>query len=151
MLYQLPPGWKLDLGRLEHFLQVLPRGIRHVVEFREPSWYADDVLRLLEAHRVALCLHDMPGSATGRQRVGPFIYVRFHGASGRYDGSYGEDRLDGWAEWLRAQRLSGAEVYAYFNNDVGGHAPRDAVILRRLLVGEQRNEHEDLEEASDEQ
>jgi hypothetical protein len=42
-------------------------------------------------------------------------------------------------------------VYAYFNHDVGGHVPRDAVILRRLLVGEQRNEHEDLEEASDEQ
>lgn len=73
VLYQLPPGWKLDLGRLEHFLQVLPRGIRHVVEFREPSWYADDVLRLLEAHRVALCLHDMPGSSTGRQRVGRSI------------------------------------------------------------------------------
>ena len=150
VLYQLPPGWKLDLGRLEHFLQVLPQGIRHVVEFREPSWYADDVLRLLEAYRVALCLHDMPGSSTGRQRVGPFIYVRFHGASGRYDGSYGEDRLEGWAEWLRAQRLSGAELYAYFNNDVGGHAPRDAVILRRLLVGEGRHEQEDLEEAGDE-
>ena len=135
VLYQLPPGWKLDFARLEHFLQVLPPEIRHVIEFREPSWYADDVLRLLEGHRVALCLHDMPGSASGRQRVGPFVYVRFHGASGRYDGSYGEDRLNGWAEWLAAQRASGADVYAYFTNDVGGHAPRDAVILRRLLDG----------------
>jgi len=24
-------------------------------------------------------------------------------------------------------------VYAYFNNDVGGHAPRDALTLRRAL------------------
>jgi uncharacterized protein YecE (DUF72 family) len=24
-------------------------------------------------------------------------------------------------------------VYAYFNNDVGGHAPRDAMTLRRVL------------------
>jgi uncharacterized protein YecE (DUF72 family) len=135
VLYQLPPGWKLDRGRLEHFLQVLPRGVAHVLEFREPSWYADDVFALLERHGVALCLHDMRGSATGRIRVGPFVYVRFHGASGRYDGSYPEDRLAPWAAWLTEQLAAGIDVFAYFNNDVGGHAPRDAVVLRRLLSG----------------
>ena len=134
VLYQLPPGWKLDLGRLEHFLQVLPRGVRHAVEFREPSWYAESVYALLERQRVALCLHDMPGSATGRLRVGPFVYVRFHGASGRYDGSYREDRLEPWAEWLNGELGKGLDVYAYFNNDVGGHAPRDALTLRGMLL-----------------
>ena len=133
VLYQLPPGWKLDFARLEHFLQALPRGIRHVIEFREPSWYADEVLRLLERRRVALCLHDMPGSATGRERVGPFVYVRFHGATGKYGGSYPDDRLRSWAEWLAAERRTGADVYAYFNNDVGGHAPRNALTLRGFL------------------
>jgi uncharacterized protein YecE (DUF72 family) len=133
VLYQLPPGWKLDKGRLEHFLQALPRGIRHVIEFREPSWYADEALRLLERYRVALCLHDMPGSATGRERVGPFVYVRFHGATGKYGGSYPDDRLQGWAEWLSTERREGTDVYAYFNNDVGGHAPRNAVTLRGFL------------------
>src|SRR4029078_2495972 len=43
VLYQLPPGWKVDRERLEQFLQVLPAGNRHVIEFRDPSWYADDV------------------------------------------------------------------------------------------------------------
>ena len=133
VLYQLPPGWKLDRARLEYFLQVLPRDVRHVMEFREPSWYAEDVLALLASHGVALCLHDMKGSATGRERVGPFVYVRFHGASGTYSGAYPEERLRTWADWLHAQRADGADVYAYFNNDVGGHAPRDAVVLRRLM------------------
>ena len=135
VLYQLPPGWKLDRSRLEHFLQALPRDARHVIEFRDPSWYADEVFELLERHRIALCLHDMRGSATGRSRVGPFVYVRFHGASGRYAGDYPHERLRGWAEWLRAQLAAGADVYAYFNNDVGGHAPRNAVTLRRLVTG----------------
>jgi uncharacterized protein YecE (DUF72 family) len=134
VLYQLPPGWKCDTGRLEHFLQLLPAGVRHVIEFRDPSWYADDVLACLERHGVALCLHDMPGSATGRLRVGPFVYARFHGASGRYDGSYPDDRLDSWADWLRGQADAGVPVYAYFNNDMGGHAPRNALTLRRLLT-----------------
>lgn len=133
VLYQLPPGWKLDRARLEHFLQVLPKGVRHVLEFRESTWYADDVSALLERYGVARCLHDMKGSATGQERVGPFVYVRFHGASGTYSGGYPATRLERWAEWLHAQRCAGCEVYAYFNNDVGGHAPRDAVTLRRLL------------------
>jgi uncharacterized protein YecE (DUF72 family) len=133
VLYQLPPGWKLDRDRLEHFLQVLPRGVRHVMEFRDTSWYADDVAAMLDRYGVALCLHDMRGSATARERIGPFVYVRFHGATGHYNGGYSRERLQSWAEWLRAQCADGNDVYAYFNNDVGGHAPRDAVTLRNLL------------------
>ena len=133
VLYQLPPGWKLDRGRLEHFLQSLPSGVRHVMEFRDPSWYADGVAAMLERYRVALCLHDMRGSATGRERIGPFVYVRFHGATGNYGGGYSAERLRAWAEWLQSERAGGADVFAYFNNDVGGHAPRDAVTLRTFL------------------
>ena len=133
VLYQLPPGWKLDRERLEHFLQVLPDGFRHVLEFRDPTWYSDDVLRMLERYGVALCLHDMPGSATGQERVGPFVYARFHGANGHYNGSYSDTRLRSWASWLLAQQDAGADVYVYFNNDVGGHAPRNALTLRRLM------------------
>jgi len=133
ILYQLPPGWKLDRGRLEHFLQALPERFQHAVEFRDPSWYADDVMRMLERYAVALCLHDMQGSATARTRVGPFVYVRFHGSSGRYGGSYSDTRLREWARWLVAEERAGADVYAYFNNDVGGHAPRNALTLRTLM------------------
>jgi uncharacterized protein YecE (DUF72 family) len=75
----------------------------------------------------------MQGSATGRQRVGPFVYLRFHGASGTYSGSYPDDRLRGWAEWIREQLAGGTDVYAYFNNDVGGHAPRNALTLRGFV------------------
>lgn len=75
----------------------------------------------------------MKGSATGRERVGPFVYVRFHGASGTYTGDYPLDRLTRWAEWLEGQHREKIDVYAYFNNDVGGYAPRNAVTLRRLV------------------
>jgi uncharacterized protein YecE (DUF72 family) len=133
VLYQLPPGWKLDRERLEQFLQALPAGVRHVLEFRDPSWYADDVSAMLDRYAVARCLHDMKGSATGQERVGPFAYVRFHGAAGTYSGGYPARRLEHWGEWLRTQLSTGVEVYAYFNNDVGGHAPCDAVTLRQIV------------------
>ena len=133
VLYQLPPGWTVDVDRFARFVDVLPRGVRHVVEFRDPSWYDPAICRLMEAHGVALCLHDMPGSATGKRGTCPFIYVRFHGAGAKYGGGYSDARLRGWAEWLNARRDEGRDVYAYFNNDIGGHAPRDAVTLRRVL------------------
>jgi uncharacterized protein YecE (DUF72 family) len=108
--------------------------VRHAVEFREPSWYAPEVFTLLAAHGVALCLHDMMGSASGRLRVGPFVYVRFHGVT-KYGGRYGDEELRPWADWLREEHASGRDVFAYFNNDIGGHAPRDAIRLREMVAG----------------
>ena len=134
VLYQLPPGWKLDLERFERFLRALPKGHRHTVEFRETSWYDDRVYALLATHGVALCLHDMQGSATERLVVGPFIYVRFHHGTKKYGGRYADERLDDWADWLAQRSAEGLDVFAYFNNDTGGHAPRDAVRLRERIL-----------------
>jgi uncharacterized protein YecE (DUF72 family) len=133
VLYQLPPGWKVNLERLEAFLALLPRRARHVMEFRDRSWYSDAVFEALDRGAVALCLHDMPGSAPERRSVGPFAYVRFHGYDERYGGRYSDERLEDWAGWLTERTLEGRDVYAYFNNDVGGHAPQDALRLRAML------------------
>jgi uncharacterized protein YecE (DUF72 family) len=133
VLYQLPPNMKVNMERLETFLEALPRTRRHTIEFREPSWYTDEVFDCLTQHQVALCAHDMNASATGKLQVGPFVYVRFHGPQ-KYMGRYPDDVLDGWAAWLADRAREGRPVYAYFNNDVGGHAPRDAVRLRDALA-----------------
>src|SRR5690606_11301428 len=79
ILYQLPPRFRVNLERLESFLKLLPRDVTNVFEFREPSWYTDDVLALLDRHGASFCAHDMPGSASPRVAVGPVAYVRFHG------------------------------------------------------------------------
>jgi uncharacterized protein YecE (DUF72 family) len=133
ILYQLPPRFPINLERLEHFLKALPKRYRHTVEFRDTSWYDDRVYALLRRYRVSLCLHDMEDSSTGAIAVGPFIYVRFHHGTKKYGGRYDEARLDSWAEWLAARHTDGMDVFAYFNNDTGGHAPRDAVRLRQAL------------------
>lgn len=132
VLYQLPPRWSVDLPRLETFVRTLPGTRRHAIEFRDPSWYCDEVFDLLSRHGVALCLHDMAGSATGQISVGPFVYLRFHGPI-RYGGRYDDQTLNSWARWLTAQRETGRPIFTYFNNDTGAHAPRDARRLRALL------------------
>jgi len=141
VLYQLPPRWPLNLERFEIFLRAIAPAARraglktrpcNVVEFRDPSWYDEHVYELLRRYNVALCLHDMQGSASGTLRVGPFVYVRFHGTR-KYGGRYPDARLDEWADWLAQRAAEGLDVFAYFNNDTGGHAPRDAVRLRARI------------------
>jgi uncharacterized protein YecE (DUF72 family) len=133
VLYQLPPRWPVNVERLAAFFRALPRARRHAIEFRDPSWYTPQVFDLLEKHRVALCLHDMEGSASGMLAIGPFVYVRFHGVQ-KYSGRYPDETLKRWADWMADQRKEGRPIYAYFNNDTGGHAPRDAVRLREMLA-----------------
>ena len=140
VLYQLPPSLRLDLARLEHFLKALPRrvaGVRrrlqHVVEFRDVSWYIDETYQLLDRHGVAVCLHDKAGSALRDASTGGSVYVRFHGTSGRYHGSYYDRALDEWAVRLTDDWRAGRTVYAYFNNDPDAVATENAQRLRALI------------------
>lgn len=147
ILYQLPPRWVPDAGRFEAFLAALPKTIdlprgggpmplRHTVEFRDARAYDSPLIALLERYGVSLCLHDMKDSAAPRIAVGPFLYARFHGTA-RYGGRYPDAHLADWAEWMRGVHRAGRDVFVYFNNDIGGHAPRDALRLRALLDGDE--------------
>jgi uncharacterized protein YecE (DUF72 family) len=138
VLYQLPPTLMLDLPRLDRFLRALPRrpsGTRlHVVEFRHPSWYTPETFALLTRRRVALCLHDKLGSTIAEPFAGPFVYVRFHGTSGHYHGSYPHRQLERWAHVLAEQTHAGRRVFAYFNNDPDAVATKNALTLREMIA-----------------
>jgi uncharacterized protein YecE (DUF72 family) len=148
VLYQLPASLHRDPDRLARLLEVLPAQlqlddgtavpIQHVFEFRHPSWYVDDTVVRLAEHGATLCLHDMAGSAIDAAGVGPFTYVRFHGAAGKYHGSYRDDVLAGWARRLAAEWRAGRDVYGYFNNDPDAVATRDARRLRDLILAAAR-------------
>jgi uncharacterized protein YecE (DUF72 family) len=146
VLYQLPSTLSFEPDRLRTFLDALPhttrdaaasptarpargRRIDHVIEFRHPSWYRDDVRRWTRERNVAVCLHDMSGSAFVDPGDQPIVYVRFHGTAGKYRGGYGSRRLERWADRLCACARNGQRVFAYFNNDLGGTAVRDAQTL----------------------
>lgn len=133
VLYQLPPRWSPDPQRLAVFLSAVPRDHPQAVEIRDRRWYRPDVLALLDEAGVALCLHDMAGSASDPRPLGPFAYLRFHGSGERYGGRYPSQRLRAWADRIAEWADSGLTVWAYFNNDIGGHAIRDAARLREMV------------------
>ena len=65
--------------------------------------------------------------------VGPFVYVRFHGRGGSYAGSYPPQALGAWARRVVEWADAGLPAWVYFNNDVGGHALRNALTLKRII------------------
>lgn len=134
VLYQLPPNWRPNHERLATFLSALPRDHAQAIEVRDRRWYGRRLTAALDDAGIALCLHDMAGSATRPERVGPLVYVRFHGSGEKYGGSYPSQRLTAWAGRMSAWAHAGWPVWAYFNNDIGGHAVRDADRLRTMLA-----------------
>jgi uncharacterized protein YecE (DUF72 family) len=132
ILFQLPPTFAADLGVLRGFLEALPARHRWVVEFRHPSWHTPDAYDALGERGVALCI-----PVGGRVRpdlvtTAPFVYTRMHAGQGA-GGGFTTDQLEWWAGRLRALDRAGKDRYVYFNNDPGGHAPRDARTLLDLL------------------
>jgi uncharacterized protein YecE (DUF72 family) len=134
VLFQLPPSLEVDLDRLGAFLELLPPEAVGVFEFRNDSWYREETYSLLEARAGCFCTHDMPGHPSPRRVTGPAAYVRFHGPARRYTGAYADEDLAEWAEWLAGWRRKGKNVFACFNNDIGGHAVNDAKKLRNALA-----------------
>lgn len=135
ILYQLPPDFARDDERLGQFLAGLPGGLKHVVEFRHPSWFTRAVFDLLARHNSGFCVVSMVGMDSPLVATAPTVYVRFHGAGGLYWGSYGEQEMARWAEAIRNLGAGRSEVYAFFNNDAEAQAVDDARALQGLLAG----------------
>ncbi|MEE2522312.1 DUF72 domain-containing protein [Pseudarthrobacter sp. J75] len=135
LLAQLPPDMARDDARLDYFLASLPDWIRTAVEFRHPSWEHEDVYRILEHHRAAYCVMSGAGLPCVLRSTSDFTYVRLHGPDHQhlYGGSYSDADLHWWADRIREWDGAGQDVYAYFNNDGGGNAVRNALTLRGLL------------------
>jgi uncharacterized protein YecE (DUF72 family) len=133
ILFQLQANFHLDLERLEHFVAMLPEGVRFTLEFRHDSWLVPAVFDLLRARRIALCIPDHPKMPKSLEITSDFTYIRMHLPPRRL--GYGRSALEPWAdrisEWKR-QRLN---VFVYFNNDMEGHAIKDARTLISLITG----------------
>lgn len=134
ILFQLPPRWKVNVERLQQFLQALPAHHHYAFEFREPSWNTEKVYETLRRHNAAYCIHELAGFHTPLLVTANFSYVRLHGPGGKYQGCYTKDKLQEWAdrivEWSRDLKA----IYAYFDNDDSGYAARNALELKEMLA-----------------
>jgi len=120
VLVQFPPTRAVDLARLDGLLGAL--GVRAAVEFRDPSWFRDDVYRLLRAHDAALVVTDQEKwPAAPRLELSGTGYYRL-----RRD--YEPAELERWRQELRSECASREELHVYFR-----HEPQAPAWAARML------------------
>lgn len=126
VLFQLPPFQKRDLPLLTEFLRLLPDGHAAAFEFRNETWFSDDVYDALRAAGAALCLSEREDDAPPPLvQTAPWGYVRL-----RLE-SYSGDDLARWAQRLSATAWD--TIYVYFMHEPT--APAYAQALMRLAGG----------------
>ncbi len=134
ILFQLQANFHQDLERLERFLGMLPRDVRFTLEFRHDSWLVPAVFELLRAHRIALCIPDHPKFPKSFEITSDFTYIRMHLPP--HGLGYGRRALEPWEDRVMEWRRRGLDVLVYFNNDMEGHAVKDAKTLLSLVTAE---------------
>jgi uncharacterized protein YecE (DUF72 family) len=121
VLFQLPPNLKKDLPRLEEFLKLLPADHRAAFEFRNESWFEDDVYAALKAVGASLCFSERQDDAPPPLvETAPWGYVRL-----RLE-QYSDDDLEAWADRLKATGWK--DVYAYFMHEPTAPAYAQALM-----------------------
>jgi uncharacterized protein YecE (DUF72 family) len=134
ILFQLPPNFESNPGRLTEFLDALPPPHRYAFEFRHESWHNGEVLGLLRAHNAAWCAFHLAGVESPVEITADIAYIRLHGPGGKYQGSYSDDALRGWADRIKAWREELKTIYVYFDNDDSGYAAKNALRLREMIT-----------------
>lgn len=138
ILIQFPPGLGIEN---KHQLDKLLNCIRNLggaqwriaVEFRNKLWYNNYMYDLLKSYNTTLVIHDIPKSATPMtSRNSDFVYLRFHGPTGNYRGSYTDDFLREYALYVKEWIAEGKDVYIYFNNTMGDAIANSRTINRFL-------------------
>jgi uncharacterized protein YecE (DUF72 family) len=138
ILFQLPPSLQKDLVLLREFLHLLPSSPRCCLEFRHASWESTDTFDMLAEAGCGHVVVSMKGHPFVEQHTSGIAYYRLHGPEKRFGSPYPDAWL--YALGSRIRRFSHAETtcYVFFNNDIGGHAVRNARTLKAFLREETR-------------
>ncbi len=130
-LYQLPPSFTYTPARLRRIVSQLDKSRRNVVEFRHKSWWNEDVYKAFRRAGIIFCATSGPRLPDELVKTADDIYIRFHGVKNWYRHNYTDDELDNWVERIKAAKPK--RVWAYFNNDFGGNAVRNAAVFEKKL------------------
>jgi uncharacterized protein YecE (DUF72 family) len=125
IFFQLPPNMKRNDERLRAFLEALPPGHSYAVEFRNETWFVDEVDAMLREFGVAWVSWDTDEIAGQRRDTASFLYARLRRST------YTDEQLAGWVEWFRNAVAAGKDCFLFFKHEDEGSPWIDA---NRLLA-----------------
>jgi uncharacterized protein YecE (DUF72 family) len=105
-----------------------------VIEVRHAGWLSDESFALMRRYGVGFVISQSGAHFPYSEEItSEQVYLRFHGPEALYASPYSGEHLQYYAQKMRAWAECGHKVWAFFNNDIGGHAWLDALRLRAML------------------
>jgi uncharacterized protein YecE (DUF72 family) len=124
---QLPPHFRIDVERLERFLDLVPKQVAAAFEFRHASWNDPRVMDVLASRSAAWVTVDEDGAEppTPLPRTADWTYLRLRGPA------YGAESLARWRD-----AVSGFErAFIYFKHEDEALGPKLAERMQALAAG----------------
>jgi uncharacterized protein YecE (DUF72 family) len=125
VLFQFPPSFHANRPLLEDFLDLIPEGVAIAFEFRHPSWLDTEILDLLRARNLSLCLADTDENPTQEIiTTATWGYLRLRRTN------YTEADLSQWLAKIKAQPWE--KVFVFFKHEEEAIGPETALRFREL-------------------
>jgi len=124
VLFQLPPNLKADAALLEEFIATIPKPVKAAFEFRNETWFADDIFSLLQRHKRALCVAETEERVTPDVVTADFCYYRYRKPE------YTPEERQAMISRLQEHVTTGRDAYAYFKHE---ETPQGALYAVEVL------------------
>lgn len=125
ILFQLAPSFKADLEVLTEFVRLLPKNSQYAFEFRNSSWFSEDVYKILRAGNVALCQAENETLESPHVITADFVHLRLRKPD------YTESELGEISKRVHQYVRNGYTTYAIFKHE---DTPAGALYAERLLA-----------------
>lgn len=131
-LFQLPPSFHYSEENLRKVLNAVNSKFLNVVEFRNESWWREDIFQALKDNDIVFSGVSYPKNISNEFITNhpDSAYYRLHGVPVMFKSEYSEQEMDELAE-----KISNADrdVYVLFNNTWGTAALKNALYLKSVL------------------
>ncbi len=140
ILIQMPPTLKFKNIRLiKDFIGYLPHGFKFTFEFRDNSWFKDEISSILRDYGIGIAWADTPFINKHYELTSNFLYLRLVGDRTIQESNFGRTlifrdvQIEEWVKKIEevSGRIESAFIFA--NNHYEGYAPRTIDLLMTKL------------------
>ncbi|GEO07572.1 DUF72 domain-containing protein [Segetibacter aerophilus] len=132
VLFQMPEVISYKQQKLEQIIQNLDPTFTNVLEFRNATWWNQEVYNTLANHNITFCGMSHPSLPDEVVQNTSTLYHRFHGVPHLYKSKYALSTLKKISDEIENNSAI-KEAFIYFNNDIDGSALTNAFQMESYI------------------
>lgn len=141
VLIQLPPSMKYDdsFRAFADFVELLPDDVRFAVEFRDETWFREDVYSIMRKRGVTMAWSEIPSVSMVGSMTTSSLYLRLVGDRNIDEADFGSIRRDRsaviseWADRVKHVLEKIDDAFVFTNNHFQGFGPATANLFRNAV------------------